>query len=235
MIATFCKLLTVVESLGGHAGFDATRPAVAPLIAFPMPQRRISLRPSGRTVGGSSHRLALLGGGIVAGLTATALLAPQPAPAAEAVSTPQAAPAPKAVSTPQVLYTLSTQCSLQGAASVPCTVEAVDSGGATLYRHRIGKVTETVRITSDPVTMAIWANDTKQWRPLRGASARFSTNTVCFNGKELCVVNPNYLNSVREDRANTRLQGRDLVMVHFGQDGRVDASCYDDACALLRK
>jgi hypothetical protein len=223
MIATFCKLLTVVESLGGHAGFDATRPAVAPLIAFPMPQRRISLRPSGRTVGGSSHRLALLGGGIVAGLTATALLAPQPAPAAEAVSTPQ------------VLYTLSTQCSLQGAASVPCTVEAVDSGGATLYRHRIGKVTETVRITSDPVTMAIWANDTKQWRPLRGASARFSTNTVCFNGKELCVVNPNYLNSVREDRANTRLQGRDLVMVHFGQDGRVDASCYDDACALLRK
>ncbi|MCT0207134.1 hypothetical protein KQ305_05365 [Synechococcus sp. CS-1332] len=174
-------------------------------------------------VGGSPHRLAVLGGGILAGLTATALLAPQPASAVEA------APAP------QLLYTLSTQCSLQGAAPVPCTVEAVDDGRATLYRHRIGKVTETVRITAEPVTMAIWANDTKQWRPLTGASARFSTNTVCFNGKELCVVNPNYLNSVREDRANTRLQGRDLVMVHFGQDGRVDASCYDDACALLLK
>ncbi|WP_259724393.1 hypothetical protein [Synechococcus sp. CS-1332] len=188
-----------------------------------MPQRRISLRPSVRIVGGSPHRLAVLGGGILAGLTATALLAPQPASAVEA------APAP------QLLYTLSTQCSLQGAAPVPCTVEAVDDGRATLYRHRIGKVTETVRITAEPVTMAIWANDTKQWRPLTGASARFSTNTVCFNGKELCVVNPNYLNSVREDRANTRLQGRDLVMVHFGQDGRVDASCYDDACALLLK
>jgi hypothetical protein len=114
-------------------------------------------------------------------------------------------------------------------------VEAVDAGGATLYRHRIGKITETVRITSEPVTMALWANDTREWRPLRGAAARFSTNTICFNGKQLCAVNPNYLNSVREDRANTRLQGRDLVMVHFGKDGRVDASCYDDACALLLK
>lgn len=182
-----------------------------------MPQRWISLRPCGRPAGGSRHRLAVGGAGILAGLTAAALLAPQPAPAA------------------QVLYTLSTQCSLQGAAPVPCKVEAVDVGGATLYRHLIGKATETVRITAEPVTMAIWANDTKKWRPLRGASARFSTNTVCFNGKDLCVVNPNYLNSVREDRANTRLQGRDLVMVHFGQDGRVDASCYDDACALLLK
>jgi hypothetical protein len=188
-----------------------------------MPQRRISLRPSGRLAGGSRHRLAVRGGGILAGLTAMALLAPQPAPAA------QAAPAA------QVLYTLSTQCSLRGAAAVPCKVEAVDEGGATLYRHRIGNVTETVRITAEPVTMAIWANDTKQWSPLRGASARFSTNTVCFNDKDLCVVNPNYLNSVREDRSNTRLQGRDLVMVHFGADGRVDASCYDDACALLLK
>ncbi len=188
-----------------------------------MPQRWISLRPCGRHAGGSRHRLAVRGGGILAGLTAAAMLAPQPAPAA------QAAPAA------QVLYTLTTQCALQGAAPVPCTVEAVDVGGATLYRHRIGKATETVRITAEPVTMAIWANDTKQWSPLRGASARFSTNTVCFNGKDLCVVNPNYLNSVREDRSNTRLQGRDLVMVHFGADGRVDASCYDDACALLLK
>ena len=84
--------------------------------------------------------------------------------------------------------------------------------------------------------MAIWSDGTKKaWQPLRGAAARFSTNTICFNGRDLCVVNPNYLNSVREDRSNTRLQGRDLVMVHFGADGRVDASCYDDACALLLK
>lgn len=188
-----------------------------------MPPSRFRPTHYGRHAGSRLHRPLLLAGGILAGLTATLLRAPQPASAAEA--------APAA----QVLYTLSTQCSLQGAAPVPCTVEAVDTGGATLYRHRIGKATETVRITAEPVTMAMWANDTKQWRPLRGASARFSTNTVCFNGKDLCVVNPNYLNSVREDRTNTRLQGRDLVMVHFGSDGRVDASCYDDACALLLK
>lgn len=177
-----------------------------------MPQSRIS-----------HHPQLPVGGALLAGLLASGLLS---APVAAAA---QQAPAAK------VLYTLSTQCSLQGAAPVPCRVEAVDAGGATLYRHRIGTTTETVRITSEPVTMAIWAHDTKNWRPLRGASARFSTNTVCFNGKDLCVVNPNYLNSVREDRANTRLQGRDLVMVHFGSDGRVDASCYDDACALLLK
>ncbi len=179
--------------------------------------------PSPSTQRWTSHRGARWGAALLAGLTATALLAPQRAAAAE--------PAPS----PQRLYSLSTQCSIKGAAPVPCTVEALDTGKATLYRHRIGTVTETVRISAEPVTMAIWAQDSKQWQPLRGASARFSTNTVCFNGKDLCVVNPNYLNSVREDRSNTRLEGRDLVMVHFGRDGRVDASCYDEACALLLK
>jgi hypothetical protein len=31
------------------------------------------------------------------------------------------------------------------------------------------------------------------------------------------------------------MKGRDLVMVHFGKDGRVDASCYDDGCDVVRK
>jgi hypothetical protein len=134
------------------------------------------------------------------------------------------------------LYRLNTTCALRGAAPVDCVVVATDEGPYTLYRHQIGKVMETVRITDDPVRMTIWRNDAKTWEPIRNATARFSTNTVCFNGRELCVVNPNYLNSVREDRANNaRLAGRDLVMVHFGKDGRVDASCYDDACALVKK
>ncbi|MEA5392604.1 hypothetical protein VB738_15175 [Cyanobium gracile UHCC 0139] len=185
--------------------------------------RRNPLLPSDHPTG-RRNRCPIPAGVIpTAGLMAGVLLAVAPASLAQQV--------PSA----KVLYRLSTQCALQGAAPVPCTVEAVDSGGATLYRHRIGTSVETVRITAEPVTMAIWAHDARNWRPLRGASARFSTNTVCFNGKDLCVVNPNYLNSVREDRANTRLQGRDLVMVHFGSDGRVDASCYDDACALLLK
>ena len=78
--------------------------------------------------------------------------------------------------------------------------------------------------------MGSWNQTTKGWQPLSKAAARFSTNTICFNGRELCVVNPNYLNSVREDRQDLRLQGRDLVKVHFGPDGRVDASCYDSGC-----
>jgi hypothetical protein len=193
-------------------------------ILLPPSLLRPSCRPpSRRPAGGDPHSTIRLSGGILAGLLVGGLLAAQPAAAAEA------APATT------LLYSLSTRCALQGAAPVPCRVEALNDGGATLYRHRIGKAMETVRITDEPVTMAIWSRQKKAWEPLRGAAARFSTNTICFNGLELCVVNPNYLNSVREDRGNTRLQGRDLVMVHFGRDGRVDASCYDDACALLLK
>ena len=66
------------------------------------------------------------------------------------------------------------------------------------------------------------------------ASARFSSNTICFNGQRLCVVNPNYLNSVREDNPAATSK-RDLVKVHFGRDGRIDASCYDDGCEVIQK
>jgi hypothetical protein len=143
-----------------------------------------------------------------------------------------AAPAgtPTAQPTNTLLYTLATRCSLEGAAPVACSVEAVDQGGSTLYRHRIGERTIAVRITDSPVTMARQSGPGQPWEPVRTAGARFSTNSICFNGRELCVVNPNYLNSVREDRQDLRLQGRDLVKVHFGPDGRVDASCYDSGC-----
>lgn len=131
----------------------------------------------------------------------------------------------------EVLYTLNTQCSLRGAAPVACTVEAVNQSGVTLYRHRIGSQIATVRITDKPIRMALWDDSAKQWRNLNRASARFSTNTVCFNGEELCVVNPNYLNSVREDNL-AAAAGRDLVRVNFGADGRINASCYDDGCEV---
>ncbi|MEB3321760.1 MAG: hypothetical protein VKI81_02945 [Synechococcaceae cyanobacterium] len=135
----------------------------------------------------------------------------------------------------QDLYRLTTTCSLAGAAPVPCTIEAKEEGDTTVYRHTIGRRTESVRISDQPVRMSIWRSASRSWEPVRNAAARFSTNTICFNGVELCAVNPNYLNSVREDRAGTGLEGRDLVMVHFGSDGRVDASCYDDACRLIRQ
>jgi len=137
-------------------------------------------------------------------------------------------------STEVLLYKLETQCSRAGAASVNCTVEAINEGKSTLYRHSIGQTIETVRITDDPLTMSLWNPETKSWQSLRNASGRFSTNTVCFNDQDLCVVNPNYLNSVRQDNA-AKMAGRDLVRVHFGSDGRIDASCYDAGCEVVKR
>jgi hypothetical protein len=131
----------------------------------------------------------------------------------------------------EVLYSLQTKCSLRGAAPIPCTVEAVNEEGATLYRHRIGTEVRTVRVTAEPSRMTIWDPASKQWQNLRSAVARFSTNTVCFNNRDLCAVNPNYLNSLLEDRPD--LRGRDYVQAHFGKEGRVDVICYDGGCDLL--
>ncbi|MCP9791355.1 hypothetical protein KBZ20_04520 [Vulcanococcus limneticus Candia 3F8] len=134
----------------------------------------------------------------------------------------------------EVVYKLETRCSLQGAPAQACTIEAENDGTATLYRHRIGSVSETIRITEAPVRMQRWDGSLKQWQPLERAQARFSTNTVCFNDRNLCVINPNYLNSIREDNPNT-FSGRDLVKVLFDSTGRVTASCYDSGCDLVKK
>jgi hypothetical protein len=134
-----------------------------------------------------------------------------------------------------ILYTLETTCSLSGGSPQPCVVEALDEGDFTIYRHRIGDTTETIRITDAPVRMDRFEASSDRWLSLSSAAARFSTNTICFNGGDLCVVNANYLNSVREESDDDRLEGRDLVMVHFGADGRIDASCFDTGCEVIRR
>lgn len=156
-------------------------------------------------------------------------LHPLAAPAQPAASAPVGAAGGQASRT---LYTLSTRCSLDGGSPQPCSVEAIDEGISTLYRHRVGGQTITIRITDRPVTMARFDAATGRWQPLRSAAALFSSNTICFNGRELCVLNPNYLNSVREDSGNRNLQGRDLVRLHFDADGRIDATCYDAGCRV---
>jgi hypothetical protein len=108
-------------------------------------------------------------------------------------------------------------------------VEAMDEGDATIYIHQIGKQVAKIRITEAPVSMSLWDENRKSWVVLNSAGARFSTNTICFNGRDLCVVNPNYLNSVREEKTEA-LAGRDLVGVKFSPDGRVSLTCYDEAC-----
>lgn len=134
----------------------------------------------------------------------------------------------------ETLYKLETKCSIKGGEPQACVVEAVNEGKATLYRHSIGKKVETIRVTDSPVRMSLWVESKKSWKNLDSAAARFSTNTICFNGRDLCVINPNYLNSVKEDRPDATA-GRDLVRVQFGPDGRIDLTCYDDGCKGVGK
>ena len=120
----------------------------------------------------------------------------------------------------ETLYKLDTKCSIKGGEPQTCVVEAVNEGNATLYRHSIGKKVETIRVTESPVRMSLWVESQKSWKNLDSAAARFSTNTICFNGRDLCVINPNYLNSVKEDRPDATA-GRDLIKVRFGADGLI--------------
>jgi len=82
--------------------------------------------------------------------------------------------------------------------------------------------------------MSRWMPAGKQWVSLEQAGARLSTNTICFNGLDLCVVNPNYLNSITEDNP-TAMDGRDLVRVFFAEDGRINTTCYDEGCERIKK
>ena len=129
----------------------------------------------------------------------------------------------------ETLYKLKTTCSIKGGQPQDCIVEAINEGNATIYTHKIGKQVQKIRITDAPVSMSLWDPTSKTWVVLNSAGARFSTNTICFNGRDLCVVNPNYLNSVREEKTEA-LAGRDLVGVKFSRDGRVSLTCYDEAC-----
>jgi len=131
------------------------------------------------------------------------------------------------------LYRLETTCTVRGGAPQDCVVEALDEGDTTVYRHTIGSRVEVVRVSDPPLRMSILDAPTGRWRQLQSAGARFSTNTICYDDRDLCVINPNHLNSVREERVDS-LEGRDLVGVRFGADGRVILTCYDEGCEGLQ-
>lgn len=135
----------------------------------------------------------------------------------------------------ETLYTLTTTCSVGGAAAMPCVVEAVEVGESTEYRHTLDERTFTYRVFDDPFVRIEGRNPaTGAWSPVRNAIIRFSSNELCFNDRALCVVNPNYLNSVREE-AGTTLTGRDLMALVFGSNGRVEVACFDDGCRRLQE
>lgn len=132
-----------------------------------------------------------------------------------------------------LLYTLNTTCTLRRAAAVPCVVQAVDVGEATEYRHRIGKSTFTYRVFDEPYVRIEGLNpNTRQWAPARNATIHLGHNELCFNDQALCVVNPNYLNSVRE-AAGTTFVGRERMGLAFGRQGRVEVVCFDKGCDRL--
>jgi hypothetical protein len=79
----------------------------------------------------TAHRHGLLLGGLALGL----LTAPSPGRA-------------------EVLYKLETTCTIKGGAPVPCSVEAMNEGPSTLYLHKIGTATETIRVTDSPVRVS---------------------------------------------------------------------------------
>ena len=140
--------------------------------------------------------------------------------------------APTRAAEAEILYSLDTLCSLGGAAAVTCKVEAVENGNATLYRHTIGERTITIHISDEPTRMTWIEGATGASEALNSAGVQFSSNTICFNDRELCVVNANYLNSIQEESPDP-LEGRDLVRVLFGSDGRVALTCYDEACGKV--
>ena len=134
----------------------------------------------------------------------------------------------------ETLYTLDSFCSVNGTDAVPCRIEAINSGEATEYRHSLGgrKDGKEVRfrvIDQPHIRIELWEAESNNWRSARNASAFFALNAVCLDGTSFCAINPNYLNSVRQDLGRA-VNGRSVLEVHFGKDGRIDASCYDAGC-----
>jgi hypothetical protein len=130
----------------------------------------------------------------------------------------------------ETLYTLESFCSVNGTDAVPCRIEAVNSGDATEYLHRLSNKEVRFRVSDTPYTrIELWDAERKSWRSARNAAAFFELNALCLDGTSFCAINPNYLNSVRQDLGRA-VNGRSVLEVHFGKDGRIDASCYDAGC-----
>lgn len=159
------------------------------------------------------------------------LVAPPLAPLAAVLATLAAtglalAPAAEA----ELLYRLESFCSLNGTDAVPCHIEAINGAGATEYRHQLAAREVRFRVVDEPTTrIEIWDGAANRWRSARSAAAFFGLNAVCLDGTSFCAINPNYLNSVRQDLGRAAA-GRSVLEVHFGDDGRIDASCYDAGC-----
>ena len=128
------------------------------------------------------------------------------------------------------LYSLETNCLIQNQNS-RCTVEASDGKDATLYRVKTQGRTISFRLIDSAVLRGaqLWDTDQKKWVALDRLSLDFKNNQMCINGNELCLTNPNYFASLRQDYPNLKA---DLIVSRFNAaDGRLSAICYSqEAC-----
>lgn len=132
--------------------------------------------------------------------------------------------------TARPLYTLQTDCAVAGEVG-RCTVEAFDGNRATLYRTTVKGRRISFRLVdqSDLRGAQLWNPKQNAWVGLDRLSLDFATNTLCINGEELCIHNPNYFASLREEYPTLR---SDLIKARFtAKEGRLAAICYTrEAC-----
>lgn len=128
------------------------------------------------------------------------------------------------------LYTLQTNCSVRGVEQ-RCEVEAFDGTGATVYRTTINGERTTYRLIDIPGQRGaqLWSNESRSWVALNKLSLNFETRTLCLNGDALCVENPNYFASLRQQYPDLR---SDLIVARFeAKTGDLSAICYSrEAC-----
>ena len=128
------------------------------------------------------------------------------------------------------LYVLQTNCSVRGKPQ-RCEVEAFDGKNATVYRTSIDGVRTSYRLvdTTGQRGAQLWSNDSRSWVALSKLSLDFDTRTLCLNGDELCIENPNYFASLRQQYPDLR---SDLIVARFdAKTAQLSAICYSrEAC-----
>lgn len=128
------------------------------------------------------------------------------------------------------LYSLQTDCLVAGKAE-RCQVKVFDGIGTTVYRTSVGGQNISFRLidTAGLRGAQLWDKQQNGWIGLNRLSLNFTTNQLCINGQVLCMVNPNYFASLRQDYPNLQT---DLIVSRFSaKDGRLGAICYSqEAC-----
>lgn len=128
------------------------------------------------------------------------------------------------------LYVMQTNCSVRGNPQ-RCQVEAFDGKTATVYRTTIDGVRTSYRLVDTPGQRGaqLWSNDSRSWVALNTLRLDFDTRTLCINGDELCVENPNYFASLRQQYPDLR---SDLIVARFNaKTAQLSAICYSrEAC-----